>query len=286
MQIGVSLGVTALQRTSATTTVTASTAEVASWLTRVTANSGTASQPTVTAMDNFVNACKSASIWTKLTRINLLAGGQLAAAQVPLVVGGGSALETLSNIVSGDYAETGSLAGLKGNGTSKYFDTGFNPSTLSSLTNFSLWAYAKGIEAGGTSRILIGSQDSGANQTLVGWGSAGTVEVGAIGTLAAAEYSPSGTPVGKEGFLGISANGSRVIQYYQNGAAVNPNNTATGVFSAGNLYGLAVNTLGSATLFSTRYMRSYAIALGMSAADATAFNTAMQDFQTALSRNV
>lgn len=254
------------------------------WRASVAANGGTVNTATMRAVHVFCRRTKAENLWDKLTRINLVCGDQLAAAQVPLKVGGGSATETFSNIVAGDYVETGATAGIKGNGTNKSFSTGFNP-TGSSVSSFGLWAYVKGTEAAGTSCLIMGVQNGAASITSLGWTSAGTSETGNIAG-STTEYAPSGNPPSKEGFLGIVANGSRANQYYQNGAAVSTAVTATGAHHSAAIEVLATNNAGTLGNWSTRYLRSYAITTGMSAAEVAVFNTIMRQFQSALGRNV
>lgn len=263
--------------------------DAAAWKTAVIANGGSVSSSTLRAVSNFCRQAKGAGVWSKLTRVNLVCGDQLAAAQVPLLVGGGSTKETLTNIVAGDYVETGATAGIKGNGTNKSFDTGWNPVSLSSsMSSLGLWGYVKGTESGAASRILMGSYNVSSNVTALGWLNNGTTsyETGAIAALGGSEFSPPGTPATTEGFLGTVTNGSRSQQYYKNGAALGSPVTASGAFVNTNLIVLGASNAGTPSTWSTRYLRAYAFTTGMSASDTAAFNTVMQTFQSALSRNV
>jgi hypothetical protein len=256
------------------------------WRTAVLANGGSVSPRTLKAVSNFCRQAKGLGLWSKLTRVNLICGDQLAAAQVPLKVGGGSATETLTNVVAGDYVETGATGGIKGNGTNKSLNTGWNPTTLSASTSsLGLWAYVRGTEAGGTSRTTIGCQATGAF-LLLGWASSGTVEIGAIATATTTEFAPTGASAAKEGLLGITVNGDRSQQYYHNGAASGAPVTASGAYPNQPVVLLASNVNGTPNAFSTRYALGYALTTGMSATDAANLNTVMQTFQSALNRNV
>jgi hypothetical protein len=256
------------------------------WRAAVLANGGSVSNRTLKAVSAFCRQAKGVGLWSKLTRVNLVCGDQLAAAQVPLKAGGGSATETLTNIVAGDYVESGTTAGIKGNGTNKSFNTGWNPTTVSASTSdLGMWAYVKGTESAGTSRTMMGCQSAGAF-LLVAWAASGAAEVGAIAAGSTSEFSPTGTPAAKEGLLGITVNGDRAQQYYHNGAAVGAPVTATGSYPNQPVVLLASNVSGTPNAFATRYARGYALTTGLSATDAANLNTIMQTFQTALSRNV
>ena len=112
--------------------------EAAAWRSAVVANGGSVSASTVKAVSTFCAAIDSAGIRDRFYRLNLFAGTGLNAALVPLyrgpIYGGttyGNATDTNNGpFVSGDYAETGASSGLKGNGTSKYLDTGFPANTI------------------------------------------------------------------------------------------------------------------------------------------------------------
>lgn len=100
-------------------------AETDAWVAAVAGNSGTASAGTVTAVDNFLKAIKSdAGLWAKVNngdaRLSLVCGDQLAAALVPILAGGGPALDTGNNLVGGDYS---SAVGITGNAANKTVDT-------------------------------------------------------------------------------------------------------------------------------------------------------------------
>jgi hypothetical protein len=72
---------------------------VSDWQARVVANGGSVSSSTLNAVGDFVRGCQADGLWSRLQRVNLMAGDQLAAAQVPLILGPGSTLvsSTLNN---------------------------------------------------------------------------------------------------------------------------------------------------------------------------------------------
>lgn len=100
-------------------------AETTSWLTRVSGNGGTVSGATSDAVNTFIYQLKQdAGLWAKVNngtaRLSLVCGNQLAAALVPILVGGGALLDTGNNLVGGDYSPT---VGITGNAVNKTIDT-------------------------------------------------------------------------------------------------------------------------------------------------------------------
>lgn len=265
-------------------------ADISVYRTNVIANGGTVSGTTITALATFVKTCKTNGLWSKLVEVYPFCGSDLAAARTKLkFVSPSSLMANTGSFVSGDYVETGSTTGgLKGNGSSKYLDSGFNPVTHSSVeTDFHLLAYVKGTESSG-SRVLIGSQHSvagSAQSTLLGWVSSGTKEQGAIASTGL-EFSPSTSTAAKEGALMVTTSGSRSQIYYHNGASVGTAVSATSTFLSVNLTVMARRTELAVGLYSTRYLRFISIGTGFSAQNALDYYNAVHALQTALGRNV
>jgi hypothetical protein len=262
------------------------------WAASVIANGGSYSGSTLNAVTRFCKAAKRNGYWSQLTRVNLMCGSDLNAARTPLKVGGGATIETITNIVAGDYVETGTTGGIKGNGTNKSMSTGWNPTAQSaSVSSAGLWTYVKGTETGATTRVILGGFGAAATDIFqIGWINSGAVEAAGVFTGASAEFVPSSSAgpntTSKEGFLGACTNGSRSQQDYYNGAALGSPIAATGTMTNLNLAALATNNNGTIGSWSTRYLRSYAITLGLSAQNAADFYADMQSFQTALGRQV
>jgi len=104
--------------------------EAIDWATRASANGGVISTNTIRAVSDFCRAVDAGGLRDRFYRLNPLSAGLLGAL-VPLYrsmsFGGsvvGSATDTNVNFVSGDFSETGSTGGLKGNASTKYINTG------------------------------------------------------------------------------------------------------------------------------------------------------------------
>lgn len=94
------------------------------WQSRVIDNGGTVNELTLDAVDVAIKDMKTnSSLWSKITngssRLSFMAGNELAAALVPILVGGGGATDIPNNVVSGDYTLS---TGITGNGSNKTVD--------------------------------------------------------------------------------------------------------------------------------------------------------------------
>ena len=120
--------------------------EALQWRDRVIVNGGTVSNTTLQAVSQFVRDCKAGGVWDRISRVNLFAGDQLAAAVVPLKIGGGFATDVPNaNVNPGDYSELGVDGGIKFRRTpSSFLDTGWNPLLLAALFDVHMSYYLNG----------------------------------------------------------------------------------------------------------------------------------------------
>jgi hypothetical protein len=253
------------------------------WQSAVVANGGTVSDSTLSAVSEFCKSAKTDGYWASLTRINLFCGDQLAAALVPLKVGGGNSTDTNMNFVPDDYAEA---TGLTGDGSTKYLKTGIIPSTMLNLNsthgavyNRSSTAAAGGVHIGatdGTNPLRYHMPFTDGNSYVDEYNNAN----GRVNTSVTVS-APYGFMVGTR-----TSASSHVI--YRNGSSIASNSTSASIGSleANELYVFAGNSSGSAVALVAQPLAAYSIGAGLSPTDVTNFNTAMQTFQTALGRNV
>jgi hypothetical protein len=279
-----------------------SNADAQDWINRVYANGGTVSAATAAAVNQFCNAIdygvSGASIRDRFYRMNLFCGGTsgtavgLNSAVVPLYRGPslGSALGNATDTNNGpflpeNYSETGATGGLVGNGSSKFLQTGVNPSAISASTSdFHLSVYTVGTEAVGTTRTTIGCADAG-GESLMTFGSSGTVECGSIAGDSSTRRPTSNSY--KQGHKIVSVTTGRSLQYYLNDSALGASATPTLAMPSREIYVAALNNAGTAAQHSLApYFRAYSIGLGLSAPQVLAYYTAMQTFQAALNRSV
>jgi hypothetical protein len=270
--------------------------EAADWAARVVANGGTVGT-SLPAVDAFCRAIDAASIRDRFYRMGIFAGSNLNAALVPLYRGpslggtqyGGTTDTNVGGLfVSANYNETGVSGGLAGNGSNKYLNTGFPTNTLSASDRH-LAAYPITWPNGGYQYFLGSESAAGASQQQFALGHVDFADKGsfAFGPNAGAGYLSSTTSVSSGGmWIGVNTSGSGTI--YRNGVANGTTSLTAATPTAAEIYAFAVNRPANSTAanyFNGR-IGGYSIGLSMTAAQAAAYNTAMQAFQTALTRNV
>jgi hypothetical protein len=261
--------------------------EAVAWRDAVVDNGGSVSGATLAAVSDFCTAIDAAGIRDRFYRLNLFAGTGINAALVPLYRGPsrtgtqyGNATDTNNGpFVSGDYAETGASGGLKGNGTSKYLDTGLPMNYPATNGDRHLGIY-KTLLATQTA-ASIAAVDSASPLTLyqllrlstqIQYFSGGNT-TNAVQTDAVGHWLAMGT-VNKSLYL----NG---VEQVSNSTGSDTVNTATRSF-----YVFARNDSGTTNIYSNERQAAYSIGSSMNATQAAGFYTAMQAFQTALGRNV
>jgi hypothetical protein len=256
-------------------------ADARAWAANVLTNSGTYSTATLVAVSNFCRSAKAAGIWSKLTRVNLFAGDQLAAALAPLKVGGGNATDTNVNFVSGDYTEA---TGLTGNGSTKYLDSGLQASALT-LNDTHLAFYNRASVANGN--VHMGARDGSFNGVFLAAPLAADQKVysdiySGAGGGRLASASAIGTPYG---FIVGSRTAANLHTIYRNGSSIGSNTTTNGSLPALNIYVVGGNANGTA-LYTSNPAGAYSIGSGLTAGEVASYATIMEAFQDALNRGV
>ena len=261
--------------------------EAAAWAARVVANGGSVSGSTLSAVSKFCAAIASAGIRDRFYRLNLFCGS-FQGAFVPLFRGpslGGTQYggATDTNVgpfvgVGTDYAETGASGGLTGNGTSKYLDTGFSMDTLPSTVSGHASVYCPNRSARIAFTGMIGVGVTGAT----GFGiSTDTSVYGIWGAIASVINSTNG-------MLLVSRESGSLLTTYANATSIATNTTTVTPAAIGRNAAVFANSSTPTVVdnFDSRRYCGYSIGLGMTAAQVSAYYTAMQAFQTALTRNV
>lgn len=261
-------------------------ADVAAWVAAVSAVSSV-SPSTIRAVNRAVKRAKKSGLWAKIVMLDLCAGDTLAGALVRVKVPAGvNRSYTNHNFVAGDYEERGANGGLKGNGSSKYLDSGINPVSLGlSLSSFGLWVYTRETVTGANTRSSFGSGVSG-YFSMLGWVSGGTRESGGIGAIGGAEY-PAGSNVSLAGFLGVLTNGSRSQQFYADGVAVGLPATSSGSFQDSRMFKFVTGDSNFPSgNYSQRRLSSTVVTLGLDAPEIAELVSIITEFEEALDRDV
>jgi len=265
--------------------------EAASWASRVAANGSSVSGPTLSAVDKFVKACYANNIRDRLWRLNVFAGSGLNAALVPLFRGplasgtqyGNTVDQSLGSPSFGDADYTAS-AGLVGNGTSKYLNTGFNVNNLTA-TSFHLASFIRGTQSITTPRALIGALFNGVsdryrlflNATATP-ASTYTIfsELGKVTNVSADRANSNA------GLMLASRTTASSLTLYDDGVSINTSGTSTAEEVSATP--LLVFARTGPVEYYNGIMGAYSIGAGLDATQAAAYSTAMNAFQTALSR--
>jgi hypothetical protein len=279
---------------------TVSNADAQDWVNRVYANGGTVSASTASAVNQFCSDIDSAGIRDRFYRMGIFAGTGLNSCLVPLYrgpsLGGtqyGNATDTnVGPFVSGDYVETGASGGLTGTnnntGANKNLVTGLATSALPQIATGHLSAYvATGVSGASIAGILTSwpSGFSGGTVYAIEANRSGSGDI--LGSWGAAFPGSNFAAVGN-GNIMVSRASSTSFKAYKNGSQ-SGSTVTTSVTPASNTgagFGLFSNYAGANANYFSGRLCAYSIGAGLSDSEASAFNTAMQAFQTALGRNV
>lgn len=264
------------------------------WIDRVIANSGTASVATQDAVNTLVLSLKAANLWTKIIRMNLFCGDQLAAALVPLKKDAG---DTLDAIVGSNhtYSEANGIAQTQTGDPSKleYITTGLNPSATSMGANDGhLSIYLAGTAGAETGVVPIGATAFGGNDMYL------ATSYATIG-FAPDLWVSTGRPVvvdtdGRGFYIASRLSGANGVKAYRNGFLLGVSTSVGGsppdALAGPNTKGLTVlgANVGPAgtenSIATTKYCRAYTMGLGLTESDAETLFTIIQHFQVTLNR--
>jgi hypothetical protein len=266
------------------------------WRDRVVANGGSVSTSTFQAVSTFGNDIDRAGLRDRFYRLNLFCGNSdasLNAVRTPLYRGPsrtgtqyGNTTDTNSSFVAGDYAETGTSGGLKGNGSSKHLDTGFQGAATGSpiVPNGHIAAWIQSAGAVGR-RSVIGVRNDSAPTVRLGfdrddattvWGGYGQNDSG---------FGAAGSTVSAFPQLIISQQ-SNSVELFDNGAIVTSTAATTPGALARNIivFTVAFGTGGSFLSRSDHRLGAYSAGLDFTTAGAAAYYAAINRFMTALGR--
>lgn len=272
--------------------------EAAAWASRVVANGGSVGT-TLSAVDKFCKSIASAGIRDRFYRLNLCCGGTsgttagLNACLTPLYRGpslggtqyGGTTDTNVGPFVSGDYSES---SGLDGDGVGKYVNTGLSPDGMGVPSTVHL-AVFKGPGTWTTAREFIGARDANDfYQMQMRFPASTTPSIsillgGIASSISEAAISTSAS------FLLATRTSSSGLFLFENGIKIATGGTSATTPSDCSSNYLVFNRSSSGVAQSSPWehtIRGYSIGIGMTDSQVQTYNTAMQAFQTALTRNV
>jgi hypothetical protein len=254
-------------------------ADAVAFFNRVTTAGGTLSATEQTAIDTLVRQMKTDGIWTKMKAIYPMVGASAAAC----------AQNLKSSSFTGTFTSGWTFAstGVTPNGTSAYMGTGLTPSTaLSSINNVHLSMYSR-TQNSSVSGHNMGVDQSNNSLNLSQYFASVSVKLFMNGVYPtnSAEFNETNT-------LGLaigSATSSTTRKLYFNGSLLNTdtNTQSTTLPTSTLLIGCGRNGTTLAPSLFTPHQNAFAsIGDGLTDTEASNFYTAVQAFQTTLSRQV
>ena len=228
------------------------------------------------AINTLVTDLKGYSIWTKFKAIYPFVGGTATTHKWNLK--DPRDLDAAFRIVWGGGV-THDSNGVTGNGTNSYGDTKLRPSTaISNASDYSFGVYNRTL--GSENKIQIGTAETYSNYMFIRYSDTNTYVV--FNT-----QSTSGVATNSQGLFTANrrTTNSTYTEVYRNGTRfinqVKDTNLSTQTFSV-----LAIHNSSSYGSFSAFNVAFAFIATGLEQTEVSNLNTAVQKFQTSLSRNV
>ena len=245
---------------------------------RVTTAGGTLSATEKTAVNTLVLQMKTDGIWTKMKAIYPMVGASAAAC----------AQNLKSSSFTGTFSSGWTFAstGATPNGTSAFMDTGINDSSDMSNSSNSLGFYSR-TNNSGNNRNDIGAYD-GTRFTGLRFNNNNTTSFAHNGNDGASgSYSPFNSTLSSAAFLTQSRTSLTSLKFIRNGSVLASTiNTKTGTNANKIFYVGATNGTSGATQYTNREFALVYFSDGLTDTEASDFYTAVQAFQTTLSRQV
>jgi hypothetical protein len=252
-------------------------ADAVAFFGRVTTAGGSLSATEKAAVNTLVVDMKAAGIWSGMKAIYPMVGASAAAC----------AQNLKSSSFTGTFTSGWTFAstGVNGNGTSAYFDTAFNTTTNQSVNNFSLSLYIR-TAAMGTGFITdMGNTGSAASLPLTNFESNSTIRYQYCWDYQTAIVSITTTD--SRGMWGTSRSGaSSWVSFERNTSVAKTTTTTQTTLPNNNVYLGATNANGTAIQFSSKQIAFAHMGDFLTSTQYNNFYTAVQAFQTTLSRNV
>lgn len=239
---------------------------------RVNTAGGSLTTTEKSAVTTLVQDLKSYSIWSKMQAIYPMVGSSAAACAQNLK--SSSFTGTFNGGIT--YASTG----ITGNGTTGYMDTGVTPSSHLNLNSVHLSYYSRTNNSENSSQF--GANDGADNRLQITINFAGNTNYNAMNNNVT-QFTYTGSSAG---FFLASRISSTEFKSYRNSTLQNTTTSTTQTLTNKELILLATNNNGTKGQYSTKQCAFASVGDGLSDTEAGNFFTAVQAFQTTLSRNV
>jgi hypothetical protein len=243
-------------------------ADAVAFFNRVTTAGGTLSTTEKQAVNQLVLDLKANSLWTPMKAIYPMVGASAAAC----------AQNLKSSSFTGTFTSGWTFAstGVKPNGTSAYMETDLFPNVSLSLNNASYTIYSR-------TNTSASEGDIGVKTTIGGYtgmfSNTGGLFYGYMGEL----NNTTAANGDSRGFFTMSRSSSTQLYFYKNGAALGTNPKSS---NSSSLNSQSIIIGSTNAQFSNREYAFASIGDGLTNTQASNFYTAVQAFQTTLSRNV
>jgi hypothetical protein len=242
---------------------------------RVTAAGGTLNNTEQLAINDLVLNMKTSGIWDSMKAIYPMVGASAAACSQNLK----------SSSFTGTFTSgwTFSSSGVTGNGTSAYMNTALNPSTQLTVNNSHASFYSR--TNNNSDAWDLGSGNGTANAFLLSLRyNALNLQIAMISGGYPTNAAVS-TQTTSNAFGLMSRSSSTSLKLYRNASLLNTNTVASSTLSSQNIY-IGGNNDTSFPSYSARQCAFASIGDGLNDTQASNLYTAVQAFQTILSRNV
>lgn len=255
-------------------------ADAQAFFDRVTTAGGSLSATEKTAVNTLVLDLKGYSIWSKMKAIYPMVGASAAAC----------AQNLKSSSFTGTFTSgwTYSSTGVTPNGTSAYFDTTLIPSThISSASSNHISFYSRTNQSTGTN-CEMGAFDTSTNTPIVmlaiNSDASGSARYELRNFCQNGLFGPT-PPASTLGFACNTKTTSGAVRGFWNNSLIGTA-TVTDALTNKEIYIGARNSNGTASTFSSKQCAFASIGDGLTDTEAGNFYTAVQAFQTTLSRQV
>lgn len=240
---------------------------------RVTAAGGSLTNTEKTAVNNLVLDMKAANIWTTMKAVYPMVGASAAACAQNLIS------SSFTGIFNGGV--TYASSGVTPNGLNAFMNTNFIPSVYFTSNNSSIGVYSRTNNI--NDNVFFGTEISGITRTFM------FVKYTALGTSQIQLNSSTNSApliLNSSGLITVNRNIANQQKVYQNGILISTIAALENGFSTVPLYIFADNNNGNAQYFSNRQLAFVYISNGLTDTNSLNLYTAVQAFQTTLSRQV
>ena len=224
------------------------------------------------AINSLVLSAKSNGWWSKCYVIYPFVGGSSTTCSYNLK-------NTAQYQILWSGTSTFSSTGVKSNGTTGYGNTGFNPNSILTYKYGHISTYLRNAQS--STEIPVGVRDGSGDFDLT------ITQFGYLSFFPSPDAYTSLSPVTTTGLMmGVDTNG--VVDLYRNGSSVSNSNSGNGGFQFPNasVYVLARNDNGTAASFSNQETAFVTMGIELTSTDANNMYTDIQNFQTAIGRQV